>query len=301
MFEKFNNVSGIYKIIFPNNKIYIGLSSNIRTRLIAHNKTHDDLPIHRAIKKYGKIYEDHVEILEVVPEYLLREREKYWIAHYKSYLPENGYNLTLGGDGASPGIYNSSAKLNQEELNKLIKDLINNTVFIKDLVEKYNLSAEAISDINQGKRYYNENLIYPLRKSTRFTSEQMKGITGVEKGNSKFCQQEIEEIVELLKESSLTFEKIAERFKCTYATISHINNGKHYPNSSYDYPIRKKKRTTTKLSQEDLNKIYKLIQNTNISFAQIARDFNLSDSSIGRINSGKNHFDENKDYPLRKK
>lgn len=75
----------------------------------------------------------------------------------------------------------------------------------------------------------------------------------------------------------------------------------HYPNTSYTYPIREKKKTTTKLSQEDLNKIYELIQNTNISFAQIARDFNISDSTIGRINSGKYHFDKNKSYPLRKK
>lgn len=38
-----------------------------------------------------------------------------------------------------------------------------------------------------------------------------------------------------------------------------------------------------------------------ISFSQIARDFNISDTTIGRINSGKYHFDENKNYPLRKK
>lgn len=301
MFEKFDNISGIYKIVFPNNKIYIGLSSNIKKRLTAHNKTNDDLPVHRAIKKYGKISEKNVEILEIVNESLLREREKYWIDYYKSFLPENGYNLILGGDGSSPGVFNNSAKLSQKKLDELVKDLIDNVIFIKDLAEKYNLSAEAISDINQGKRYYNENLIYPLRKDTRFTSEQMKGISGVDKGSSKFSYEEIEEIIELLKNSPLSLEKIAKKFNCSYATISHINNGKHYPNTSYTYPIREKKKTTTKLSQEDLNKIYELIQNTNISFAQIARDFNISDSTIGRINSGKYHFDKNKSYPLRKK
>ena len=166
MFEKFDNISGIYKIVFPNNKVYIGLSSNIRRRLIAHNKTNDDLPVHRAIKKYGKISEENVE---------------------------------------------------------------------------------------------------------------------------------------LIRNSSLSFEQIAEKFNCSSSTISHINNGKHYPNASYTYPLRKKKKTTTKLSQENLNKICELIQNTNISFTQIARDFNLSSSTVGRINSGKYHFDENKSYPLRKK
>ena len=72
MFEKFDNISGIYKIVFPNNKIYIGLSSNIKKRLTAHNKTNDDLPVHRAIKKYGKISEKNVEILEIVNESLLK-------------------------------------------------------------------------------------------------------------------------------------------------------------------------------------------------------------------------------------
>ena len=129
----------------------------------------------------------------------------------------------------------------------------------------------------------------------------MKGITGVDKGSSKFSQQEIEEIVELLKNSIFSFEEIAEKFNCCNTTISNINNGKHYPNSSYTYPIRKKKKTTSKLSKENLNKIYELIQNTNMSFAQIAKNFNVSDSTIGRINSGKSHFNESKDYPLRKK
>lgn len=300
MFEKFDNISGIYKINFPNNKIYIGLSSNIKKRLIAHNKTNDDLPVHRAIKKYGKISDENVEIIEIVSQPLLREREKYWIDYYKSFLPENGYNLTLGGDGASPGIFNNSAKLNQEKLNELIKDLIDNVIFIKVLSKKYGLSAEAISDINQGKRYYNKNLSYPLRKDTKFTSEQMKNITGVNKGSSKFSLEEITEIVDLLKNSSFSFKEIAKQFNCSYATISNINNGKHYPDISNSYPIRKK-RKATKLSKEDIAKICDLIQNTNISFVKIAKDFNISDSTVGRINSGKYHFDENKEYPLRKK
>lgn len=76
MFEKFNNISGIYKIIFPNKKIYIGLSTNIKKRLIAHNKANDNLPVHRAIKKYGKISENNVEILEIVPKSLLRKKRK---------------------------------------------------------------------------------------------------------------------------------------------------------------------------------------------------------------------------------
>lgn len=301
MFEKFNNLSGIYKINFPNGKIYIGLSHNIKRRLIEHNRTNDELPVHRAIKKYGKISDKNIEILELVEKDSLREREQYWIQYYQSYNSDIGYNLTLGGDGASCGIYNSSAKLNQITLDTLVKELIENKIFIKDLAKKYNLSSTAISDINQGRRYFNKELQYPLRKHTRFTSEQMSKIVGVKKESSKFSETEIEQIKELLKNSKLTFNEIAKRFNCTYGTISHINTGKHYPDKNDDYPIRKRKRTTTKLSQDDLNEIYDLIQNSNLSFVQIGKKFNISPSTVGRINSGKYHYNQNKNYPLRKK
>jgi predicted GIY-YIG superfamily endonuclease len=63
MFDEYMNVCGIYKLTFPNGKIYIGLSSNIKKRLITHKKSTDDLPVHKAIRKYG-LEESNVSILE---------------------------------------------------------------------------------------------------------------------------------------------------------------------------------------------------------------------------------------------
>ena len=74
------NTSGVYKIIFPNNKIYIGISNKIRTRILEHlrkdYKEHPELPISRAINKYGI---NNVEILELIDDdrKILVEREKY--------------------------------------------------------------------------------------------------------------------------------------------------------------------------------------------------------------------------------
>ena len=54
-----NNIySGVYKITFPNNKIYIGISNNIYRRMLEHNSDfRNNLPIENAIKKNGNIAE----------------------------------------------------------------------------------------------------------------------------------------------------------------------------------------------------------------------------------------------------
>ena len=60
-----NIYSGIYKLVFPNGKIYIGLSNNMYRRMLEHNTDfRSNLPIELAIKKYGKIKE--FEILELI-------------------------------------------------------------------------------------------------------------------------------------------------------------------------------------------------------------------------------------------
>lgn len=54
--------------------------------------------IKQAIKKYG-INSFIKGILEYVNTENWREKEQYWIKEMKSFVDNNGYNLTLGGDG----------------------------------------------------------------------------------------------------------------------------------------------------------------------------------------------------------
>jgi len=92
-----NNISGIYKVNFPNGKIYIGQSCNIKRRMYEHNNTNKLItPCDYAVLKYGKISE--IEILEIIDDLqLLNEREKYWIKYYSSTDRKIGYNLCIGG------------------------------------------------------------------------------------------------------------------------------------------------------------------------------------------------------------
>ena len=300
MFEKYKNVCGIYMITFPNNKSYIGLSSNIQKRLLTHKKTNDLLPVHRAIAFYG-LKEEFVQVLETletIDRKLLQEKEKYWIEKFNTY--HEGYNLTLGGDGAYEGVDNISAKLNQESLQSLYQDLIENKVFIKDLSKKYNLSAEAISEINNGRRYYNQEYNYPLRQPTHFTSEQMKEKRGTDKESSLFNKEQLEQIIEELKKDEKTIVDIAKEFHCNKGTIHNINKGIHYYNENIDYPIRKHIVRKTKIDKEKLNEIIDLLINSNLNYSEIGRRFGVNSTTIARINSGKIQHQNNICYPIRK-
>lgn len=93
----------IYKITNKlNNKSYIGQTTNtIANRWRDHKKNfnslQDDMVIHKAMHKYGET----AFVLEQIEECNnedLSNREQYWIAYYNTY--ENGYNSTIGGEGA---------------------------------------------------------------------------------------------------------------------------------------------------------------------------------------------------------
>jgi group I intron endonuclease len=74
---------GIYKIINPNGKIYIGQSINIPSRKNKYtlNHTKGQPRISRSIKKYG--WENHVfEIIEECSIEQLDEKETYWKQYY---------------------------------------------------------------------------------------------------------------------------------------------------------------------------------------------------------------------------
>ena len=90
---------GIYKITNQiNNKAYIGQSIHIEERWKEHERDSNtiDTLLYRAMRKYG-FDNFSFEVLEECPEAKLNEREIYWIKFFDTF--ENGYNLTMGGDG----------------------------------------------------------------------------------------------------------------------------------------------------------------------------------------------------------
>lgn len=84
-----------------NGKQYVGQTSlTIQDRWSRHlgcvkRKEHADLPLYRAINKYGE-QNFKIEQLEECDNVLLNEREIWWISKYDTY--NNGYNATVGGE-----------------------------------------------------------------------------------------------------------------------------------------------------------------------------------------------------------
>lgn len=120
-----NKIFTIYKISFPNGKVYIGQTHHYHIRVREHlnDMKHSDYKLYRAMRKYN-INESNFSILEenVPNQEDADNKEIYYIKLYDSY--NNGYNSTLGGHTATitkVGEKHPKAVLNDNELLELRK------------------------------------------------------------------------------------------------------------------------------------------------------------------------------------
>ena len=296
--DKEHIYSGVYMIIFPNNKRYIGISNNIRRRMNEHNVDfRNNLPIESAIQKYGKINNFILlEEIEAENRQLMREREKYWIAKYHSNNKEFGYNVSEGGDGAEIGSKNPQAKFTEEQIQQIYKDLKDCKETMTDIARKYNIDLSSLSYINNGKTYFHSSEIYPIRNGFQKIKK------GIENHNSKFDEAILNKIFSLLKENNLTMKAIANEFNVAESAIHNINNGTTYIRENETYPLRKSKTGSKKLSESQVQLIIEqLRKESKKSMCKIAEDFNVSAKTISAINCGTIYKQKNENYPIRKK
>lgn len=86
-----------------NGKIYVGKTYNFEKRRKEHfYDINDDIPFHRALKKYG-IENFEWKIIDCAKtDDEIKEKEIYWIKKLNTCIRSknsNGYNITLGGEG----------------------------------------------------------------------------------------------------------------------------------------------------------------------------------------------------------
>ena len=96
--------------------------------------------------------------------------------------------------------------------------------FIKDKAIINNLLIQEDNRLYLYQDYYDEKLIYPLRKK-----------------NQNFCKfnsKEVKEIIKLLRDTNLPQTEIAKQFNCDRKLIGQINSGKKYYIEGENYPIR---------------------------------------------------------------
>ena len=97
----------VYQIINSlNNKSYIGITNNIKTRFECHrtryNKTNKsefiEKPLYKAFRKYGIENFKFVVLFENLSVEEAKSKEIELISELKTLTHENGYNVTKGGD-----------------------------------------------------------------------------------------------------------------------------------------------------------------------------------------------------------
>lgn len=133
----------VYVHIFPNNKYYIGITSqNVEYRWNRGNGYKGQKLVYAAINKYGwdnitsKILQTGLTKTKAI------EYEKFYISKYKSNKPEYGYNLTEGGEGHS----GYSPSLESRQKNRL-----------SNIGQKRSKSfCERLSYVNTGKKLSEE-------------------------------------------------------------------------------------------------------------------------------------------------
>lgn len=92
-------IPGIYALVNSrNNKVYIGSAANLRHRWAEHRhdlwRNRHNPYFLKAFRKEPNAF--YVEVIEELPDAdkaKRLQREQFWIDFYKSYIPENGYNL----------------------------------------------------------------------------------------------------------------------------------------------------------------------------------------------------------------
>ena len=115
------NIYSIYKATNTiNGKCYVGFDSNYPKRKDQHIRQSlrgQGHHFHKAIKKYGIdcfIWEIIYQSKEL--DHTLNVMESYFIEKYNSY--KDGYNLTLGGEGATGRIHSEETKRKMSESQK---------------------------------------------------------------------------------------------------------------------------------------------------------------------------------------
>lgn len=144
-----------------------------------------------------------------------------------------------------------------------------------DLERKYNISASFISSINTGLYFFDGKDTYPLFKYYK-------------------SDEDYDELIELLLNSTLSLADIARVLDIGYSTVKKINAGTLRKGLYPSYPIRKKD-----IRELRADKIKDALINTKMTYQDIISMYGSSKETIRRINNGESFHDTNLIYPLR--
>lgn len=118
-------------------------------------------------------------------------------------------------------------KLEEIKVQEIISLLRQSQKTCQEIAAIYNVSETTIRNINIGKRYYQEDIQYPIRRPLKSTQYK------------RLSQEEAELIISDIINTKISFSQLAIKYNVGATTIYNINNGRTHFNEKYSYPLRK--------------------------------------------------------------
>lgn len=111
---------------------------------------------------------------------------------------------------------------------------------------------------------------------------------------------EVRQIKDELRNTSMSLSEIAKQHNISKRTVLRINQGIHYEEIDETYPIRTQPNLNGILSNEQIAEIIEILRYSYRQYEDIAKQYNVSISTIKQINSGNCHPLDGVRYPIRK-
>lgn len=236
------------------------------------------------------------------------------------------------------GIEHHNAKITSyEDLCAILEELFNTDYSLTEIGKHFDVSYNVIHDINNGYTYKQKNINYPIREFTlskekldrlifdlkysNLSYRHLSNLYGTSESQVKainyglswkqdylnypirhMCFNGNDDTYSMIQKdlisTNISYDEIAQKYKCSKSTVLRINSGETAYNKDYNYPLRK----IGRLSSLEIYAIHNLLLENKFSINDIAKKFNVSNATIKRINSGKTkkYIDERFTYPLRK-
>ena len=123
---------------------------------------------------------------------------------------------------------------------------------------------------------------------------------GKDHHKSIISDSQVDIVIKELKNGLLTETQIGKLFNPPFnqTLIHNINHGITHKRENENYPIRND--CPYNLNSDEVEEIIWLLQNTSFPLYQIAEHYKVNTSSIKHINTGRNHYRNDIDYPVRK-
>lgn len=255
-----NKVFKIYKIQFPNGKVYIGQTYNTHKRWLEHlyeASSGNQTKLYKAMRKYHIVYENF-SILEdnILTKEEANAKEINYIKSFNSI--KNGYNIGIGGNnGWQPsGENHPKSILTDLELLKLRKIRATKQYSMNEIYEFYKkrLSYSGFEKYwnfetrqNVGEEYNTEDLKLFYRKNK-------ENIKGQKHWYSKLTDEQVLKLREYYFQNGVKMKKIWEPFKNLYSLsgIRKIVLGDTYTNVPMPNKTEKCAKRKERLSKENV-------------------------------------------------